>query len=66
MRADVRLDQRVNYVRMLGENNLSVIMSFTLVNRVSSSVAQPLIGGLDWKDAHIFVIETLHSNGQHA
>lgn len=37
VRADVSLDVRVNYVRLLGENNLSVIMSFTSVNRVSSS-----------------------------
>lgn len=66
VRADVSRDMRVNYVRLVGENNLSVIMSFTSVNRVSSSVLSHWLAVLTRRHTHLTVIDKLQSNGQQA
>lgn len=63
---DVSLDMRVNYIRLVSENNLSVIMSFTSENRVSSSVLSHWLAALTGSHTHLLVIDMLQSNGQHA
>lgn len=66
VRVDASLDVRVNYVRLVGENNSSVIMSFTSVNRVLSLLLSHWLVALTRSHTHLTVIGTFQSNGRQA